>query len=177
MLFVCNNLVLIIYYSISRPDGSLHTVSYSSLLSSLSSCVFDWFSSYFTGSNSLSGLTFTVRSHRAQIQAPYCSIYICCHPVPSCKSTIYADDTQLCISLSPDFFQSFKWPCQSYIRYWMIQNLLQLNKDKTESLVFGAGGQRQEIHSKLVSLSLKPGEQFRNPHVILDPELKFTLQI
>lgn len=58
----------------------------------------------------------------------------------------------------------------------MTQNLLELNKDKTEIVVVGTRGQRQEIHSGLISLSLKPSEQVQNL-VILDLELKPQLQV
>lgn len=41
----------------------------------------------------------------------------------------------------------------------------------------GARAQRQEIHSKLLSLSLEPSEQVRNLGVILDLELDFSNHI
>lgn len=59
----------------------------------------------------------------------------------------------------------------------MTKIFLQLNKDKTEILVVGYRGQREEINSKLISLSLKHIEQFRNLGVILDSELNITSHI
>lgn len=59
------------------------------------------------------------------------------------------------------------------------ENLLQLNKDETEIVLAAAGDQRQEIQSKLVSLSLKPSEQARNLAVTLiqNSTSQTTLQV
>ena len=52
----------------------------------------------------------------------------------------YTDDTQLYISLSPEYFSSTDkvLDCISDLNTWMAHNFLQLNQDKTEILIIGA---------------------------------------
>ena len=57
------------------------------------------------------------------------------------------------------------------------ENFLQLNKDKTEILIFGAKAQRQKIVAYLSSLSLESKSEARNLGVILDSDLNFKRHI
>ena len=63
----------------------------------------------------------------------------------------YADDTQIDITINPDDkgpLQSLK-SCIQQISTWRNDNFLQLNKDKTETIVFGAKKDRANIRTQL----------------------------
>ena len=91
----------------------------------------------------------------------------------------YADDTQLYIALSSDDYAPIDSLCQciNQINDWMCQNFLQLNKDKTEIIVFGAKEERVKVTVHLESLSLKPKDQVKNLGVIIDSDLNFNSHI
>ena len=91
----------------------------------------------------------------------------------------YADDTQIYIALSPNDYSPIDNLCNciEQINAWMTQNFLQLNKDKTEIIVFGAPDQRSKVNAKLASLSLQTKNQVRNLGVILDSDLNFNSHI
>uniref|UniRef100_A0A8C6Q5K8 Reverse transcriptase domain-containing protein n=1 Tax=Nothobranchius furzeri TaxID=105023 RepID=A0A8C6Q5K8_NOTFU len=92
---------------------------------------------------------------------------------------IYADDTQLYISVSPDDSRSMDalFNCILDIQSWMAENFLQLNQDKTEVLVIGPEAQREKLLPKLQSLSFNPSEQVKKLGVIFDSELTFIPHI
>ena len=81
----------------------------------------------------------------------------------------YADDTQIYIALSPNDYSPIDnlRQCIEQINSWMRQNFLQLNKDKTEIIVFGANDKRSKVSAYLDSLSLQTKNQVRNLGVIL----------
>ena len=91
----------------------------------------------------------------------------------------YADDTQLYITLSSGDYSSIDSLCHciDQINDWMCQNFLQLNKDKTEIIVFGAEKERIGVTAHLESLSLKPKCQVKNLGVIIDSDLNFDSHI
>ena len=57
----------------------------------------------------------------------------------------------------------------------MAANFLQLNQDKTEVLVIGPKGQKEQLLSKLKDF--KPSQSVTNLGVIFDSELSFTPHI
>ncbi len=91
----------------------------------------------------------------------------------------YADDSQLYISLHPDDLSpiSSLTQCIKDINQWMSDNFLQLNKDKTEILLFGAQAHRQKNAAHLSSLSLDSKTEARNLGVIIDSNLNFRSHI
>jgi hypothetical protein len=91
----------------------------------------------------------------------------------------YADDTQIYIALSPNDYSPIDnlRQCIEQINSWMRQNFLQLNKDKTEIIVFGANDKRSKVSAYLDSLSLQTKNQVRNLGVILDSDLNFNSHI
>ena len=55
---------------------------------------------------------------------------------------LYADDTQLYMSFQPTILQDDDvtktlHDCTTYIKNWMMENMLQLNTDKTQFIIFG----------------------------------------
>ena len=92
----------------------------------------------------------------------------------------YADDTQIYIALSPTDYSPIDslYHCISLINDWMSQNFLQLNKNKTEVVVFGPNkDERIKVSTYLKSLSLQTTNHARNLGVILDADLHFENQI
>lgn len=92
----------------------------------------------------------------------------------------YADDTQIYIALSPADYSPIDslYHCISLINDWMSHNFLQLNKDKTEVVVFGPNkNKRIKVSAYLKTLSLQTTNQARNLGVILDADLHFENQI
>ena len=63
----------------------------------------------------------------------------------------YADDTQLYIAVSPDDTGPIDvlFNCILDIKTWMAANFLQLNQDKTEVLVIGPEGQKEQTFNKI----------------------------
>ena len=59
----------------------------------------------------------------------------------------------------------------------MCQNFLQLNKDKTEVIVFGAKEERLKVSTQLQSVMLKTTNQARNLGVVMDSDLNFNIHI
>ena len=70
----------------------------------------------------------------------------------------YADDTQLYLSFRPSSDLSKTnaikrlEDCIMYIRLWMRTNLLKLNDDKTECIIFGTQQQLKEIQEFTINI-------------------------
>ena len=69
------------------------------------------------------------------------------------------------------------WHLLSSITQWRSCNLLKLNKDKTEALIFGTDAQREELSSRLGNLALQIKPEVKNLGVILDWELNFKSHV
>lgn len=65
--------------------------------------------------------------------------------------------------------------CILDIKSWMAENFLQLNQDKTEVLVIGPEGRREELLPKL--RDFKPSQYVKNLGVVFDSELTFVPHI
>uniref|UniRef100_A0A3B3DKG4 Reverse transcriptase domain-containing protein n=1 Tax=Oryzias melastigma TaxID=30732 RepID=A0A3B3DKG4_ORYME len=91
----------------------------------------------------------------------------------------YADDTQIYIRLTPGDRGPVQalGKCIEDINDWMCHNLLQLNKNKTEVIVFGAKEKRLDVTTELQSIQLKTTNQARNLGVVIDTDLKFDKHI
>ena len=63
----------------------------------------------------------------------------------------YADDTQIYVTISPGDYSPIQTlsKCIEQINDWLCQNFLQLNKDKTEVMVFGAKAERIKVSAEL----------------------------
>ena len=67
--------------------------------------------------------------------------------------------------------------CIEGINDWMCHNFLQLNKNKTEVIVFGAKDKRLKVTTKLQSINLKPTNQAKNLGVVMDSDLNLDRHI
>ena len=88
----------------------------------------------------------------------------------------YADDTQSYITISPGDYSPIQTLSRSVERIndWMCQSFLQLNKDKTEIIVFGAKEEQLTVSAQFQSVVLKTTSQARNLSVIMDSDLDFS---
>ena len=94
---------------------------------------------------------------------------------------LYADDTQIYLSFRPSI-QFSKHECITRIKkcieeigIWMTQNLLKLNSDKTEFILFGTWWQLSKVHDislQIGSDTIKPMDHVRNLGFIMDNLLK-----
>ena len=97
---------------------------------------------------------------------------------------LYADDTQLFISIKPSEFQnaasSLSAVFQS-ISNWMSLNMLALNPSKTEFLLIGSPQQLNKISDTTLTLTpdtvLSPANSARNLGFIFDPHLSYHSHI
>lgn len=91
----------------------------------------------------------------------------------------YADDTQIYLALSPDDCSPIESLCHclEQVKNWMNQNFLQLNRDKTEVIVFGNQEKRVTVSKHLESLSVETKDQVRNLGVLIDSDLTFNSHI
>ena len=94
---------------------------------------------------------------------------------------LYADDTQIYLSLRPSIPFSknncIAWieKCIEEIGIWMTQNLLKLNSDKTEFILFGTQQQLSKVDDISVHIgsdTIKPTDHVRNLGFIMDSLLK-----
>lgn len=115
--------------------------------------------------------------------------HLCTHPVPSSaleiqtvtscfKPTIhlfcfhlYADDTQLHLSLIPNDFNTLSNHIQD-ISCWISQNVLQLNLDKTEVIIVGPGLAGIKTHLGLLLQNI--AARYKNVAVIFDKNLSLN---
>ncbi len=90
-------------------------------------------------------------------------------------SHFYADDTQQSLSVAPDDTNALNplTKCLSTIKFWMSEDFLKLNKDKTELLMIGTSTQREMILSRLGSLASQSKTAVKNLGVIIDSDLDF----
>jgi len=90
-----------------------------------------------------------------------------------------ADETQIyiTISLGDDNPIQGLSKCIEEINNWMCQNLLKLNTDKTEVIVFAPKNERSKVSGQLQSLMLKTTNQDRNLGVVMDSDLNLNSQI
>ncbi len=91
----------------------------------------------------------------------------------------YADDTQIYITISPGDYDPIQVlsNCIEQVNDWMCQNFLQLNKDKTEVIVFGAKEERLKVSARLQSVMLRTTDQARNLGVVMDSDLNLWSHI
>ena len=92
---------------------------------------------------------------------------------------IYADDTQLYISVSPGDFNPIDrlLTCIADLNTWMSVNFLKLNEEKTEIMVVGSKSEREKLSDYLKTLSITTKDQAKNLGVLLDTDLNFENHI
>lgn len=91
----------------------------------------------------------------------------------------YADDTQIYLAVSPNDFSPIEslCLCLEKVNDWMQQNFLQLNRDKTEIIVFGNKEGKLKLSSHLESRTFKVQASVKNLGVIMDSDLSFSAHI
>ena len=94
---------------------------------------------------------------------------------------LYADDTQIYLSFRPSIpFSKYECiarikKCIEEIGIWMTQNLLKLNSDKTEFILFGTQQQLSKVDDISLHISgetIRPTDHVRNLGFIMDNLLK-----
>jgi hypothetical protein len=97
---------------------------------------------------------------------------------------LYADDTQLYISFSPQSFATSIVQLQTVIGQvssWMSSNLLSLNPHKTEFLIIGTPQQLSKLNNPALifdsSTTITPVTSARNLGILFDNHLSFNDQI
>ena len=97
---------------------------------------------------------------------------------------LYADDTQLFISFSPQAFSASVSQLQSafsLVSTWMSANLLSLNPSKTEFLVIGLPQQISKLNNPTFTIDpttvLQPATFARNLGILIDNNICFDQQI
>ena len=94
---------------------------------------------------------------------------------------LYADDTQLYLSFKPSNLNSkldcITWieNCINEINVWMTQNLLKLNSDKTEFILFSTIHQLSKVDDISILIGrdiIKPANHVRNLGFVMDNLLK-----
>ena len=91
---------------------------------------------------------------------------------------LYADDTQLYFTVSPDssIFDEIR-TCLNNVRVWMSDNRLKLNPDKTEYILFSSKRDYNRTSFTAMDTELRPSDQVRNLGVIFDRNFKFNKQV
>mgnify|MGYP002259884042 FL=1 len=103
---------------------------------------------------------------------------------PMVSHHIYADDTQVYIGLSNsdtcvalDQLSS----CLESVKSWMATNLLKLNPDKTEFLLFGSTTQRNNLTTllpeTLMGETIQPSSSAKNLGVTFDSEMSMSCHV
>lgn len=89
------------------------------------------------------------------------------------------DDTQLYLPLKPNDRRNLNslLDCLENIECWMAQNVLQLNENKSEVILFGPPDSIKLTTSSLGNLSTLIKPQFKNLDVIFDSAFKFDKQV
>ena len=99
---------------------------------------------------------------------------------------LYADDSQLYMSFKPSKAGSKEMclhhleGCISDIRLWKANNMLKLNDEKTEFIIFGTRQQLAKISDisiKVGSMKIQPVEEVRNLGYFMDGLLKNSVHI
>ena len=88
----------------------------------------------------------------------------------------YADDTQIYLGLSPNDYAPLEslYNCIEQSNHWMSHNFLQINKHKTEIIVFGKKEERYRIAYILEKKGLKTKDMVGNLGVLIDSDLNFN---
>ena len=97
---------------------------------------------------------------------------------------LYADDTQIYISITPENSASSVLQLQECLKSvfaWMTSNKLKLNPDKTELILFGNQSQQEELSHvfplDILGKKLVPSPSVHNLGVILDSEVSLRLHV
>ena len=100
------------------------------------------------------------------------------------KHHLYADDTQIYLSLSlenPDNFLEILTKCLEDVSSWMSSRKLKLNSDKTEFLLIGSKVQRENFSksfpTRLFAQEVIPSPSARNLGIVFDRALNFKSHI
>ena len=103
---------------------------------------------------------------------------------PNVHHHLYADDTQIYISITPSNISTavpVLQSCLKEIQSWMNDNKLKLNPDKTEFIVFGTESQRSKLAQHfpvhILGNDIHPVNKVRNLGVIFDSSFKFSAHI
>ncbi len=88
----------------------------------------------------------------------------------------YADDTQIYLALSPNDYSPIDSLCQytDEINSRMCQNVLKLNKEKTEVIAFGNKDEVLKVNADLDLRGQTTKNQVKNLGVILETDLSFS---
>src|SRR4029434_2358198 len=88
----------------------------------------------------------------------------------------YAEDTLIYLALTHTHYCPLESLCDciEQINHWMSQNFLQLNKDKTEVIIFGKKEERCRTATLLNKKGLKAQDTVRNLGVFIDSDLNFN---
>lgn len=153
-----------------------------------------WFHSYLqyrTFSVNLANTSSSVASFHLKYGVPQGSIlgpilfslYMCplgsiCHHF-KISYHMYADDTQLYLSLKAENEQSLKklLDCLNEVIIWLSNNFLQLNERKSEIVIFGPPKVKDMIACTIAPLGITVQDSVRNLGIIIDSSLSFEKQI
>ncbi|XP_073804016.1 uncharacterized protein isoform X1 [Danio rerio] len=91
----------------------------------------------------------------------------------------YADDTQIYLALQPNDYSPIETLCQCIdeMSNWMCQNFLQLNKEKTEIIVFGNKDEVLKVNAYLGTKGQTTKNKVKNLGVTLESDLSFNSHV